>query len=101
MQRTPYDTLVSASTGQEYLVDSVHGSTYFISTKAERIGLDVSMVWSYIGRWSLYAGVGVMGGPSVNARTYVQLENYEGIAQPKVLPPIIRKEVTGRAPMKR
>lgn len=79
MQRTPYDTLVSASTGQEYLVDSVHGSTYFISTKAERIGLDVSMVWSYIGRWSLYGGVGVMGGPSVNARTYVQLENYEGI----------------------
>lgn len=78
--RTPYDTLVSAATGEQFLVDSVHGTTYSISTKAERIGLDASLVWSTTGRWSLYGGVGVMGGPSFNARTYVELENYEGLA---------------------
>ncbi|MBZ0206165.1 MAG: hypothetical protein K8H89_07550 [Flavobacteriales bacterium] len=77
--RTPYDTLVSTATGEQFLVDSVHGSTYFISTKAERIGLDASLAWSTTGRWSLYVGVGVMGGPSFNARTYVDLEHYNGV----------------------
>lgn len=78
--RTPYDTLVSAATGEQFLVDSIHGSTYYILTQAERIGLDASLVWSTMARWSLYGGVGVMGGPSFNARTSVDLHQYEGVA---------------------
>ncbi len=78
--RTPYDTLVSVATGEQFLVDSIHGSTYYILTQAERIGLDASLVWSTTARWSLYGGVGVMGGPSLNARTYVALHQYEGVA---------------------
>lgn len=78
--RTPYDTLVSVATGEQFLLDSVRGSAYYIVTKAERIGLDASLVWSTTARWSLYGGVGVMGGPSINARTYVEIEQYEGVA---------------------
>ncbi len=77
--RTPYDTLVSAATGEQFLVDSVHGSTYHISTKAERIGLDASLVWSTKARWSVYGGIGIMGGPCINARTSMRLEHYEGV----------------------
>ena len=77
--RTPYDTLVSSATGEQFLVDSVHGSTYHINTKAERLGLDASLAWSTKGRWSMYGGIGIMGGPSLNARTSIRLEHYEGV----------------------
>ena len=78
--RTPFDTLVSTVTGAQYPVDSVHGSTYFINTKAERIGVDASLVWSTKGRWRLSGGVGLMGGPTFNANTKVVKEVYEGVA---------------------
>lgn len=78
--RTPYDTLVSTVTGAQYPVDSVHGSTYFINHRSERIGVDASLVWSTKGRWRLFGGVGLMGGPTFNANTKVEKNEYEAVA---------------------
>lgn len=74
--RTPYDTLTSAQTGQRILVDSVHRSEYRLRYSAERLGFNGSLVWRSNGRWSLYGGVGIMGGVLMNARTTVSHEAY-------------------------
>lgn len=70
----PYDTLTSAQTGQQFIVDSVSTSTYDIRYSAERFGVHGALVWSRPARWSLYAGIGVMGGATLNARTEVRHE---------------------------
>ncbi|HEY0978411.1 MAG TPA: hypothetical protein VGE21_13140 [Flavobacteriales bacterium] len=70
----PYDTLTSAQTGQQFIVDSVSTSTYDIRYSAERFGVHAALVWSRPARWSLYAGIGVMGGATLNARTEVRHE---------------------------
>lgn len=68
---TPYDTLTSSVTGEQFFLDSVNRSDYRIGYTAERFGLNGSLVWRRPGRWSLYGGAGIMGGLLVNARTVV------------------------------
>lgn len=73
---TPYDTLTSAQTGEQVFVDSVNRSVYLLEYKAERLGLHGSLIWRRQGRWSLYGGVGLMGGVIMNARSYVRHDVY-------------------------
>lgn len=70
----PYDTLVSAVTGAQYIVDSVAWSRYSMDHRAERIGVDASLIFRTAGRsrWSLHGGVGLGFGAMVNARTSVE-----------------------------
>lgn len=73
---TPWDTLTSSQTGEQYIIDSVHRSTYWIDHSAERFGLNASLVWRTRGRWSVYGGFGLAGGISLNARTELSYSEY-------------------------
>ena len=80
IDRTPYDTLTSNQTGEQYFVDSVNSSTYWINSSSERFGLNSSLLWRTSGRWSIYGGVGIAGGLLVNARTEVWHDLYSGVS---------------------
>lgn len=71
---TPYDTLTSAQTGEQFVIDSVNHSEYRVRYRAERLGLNGSLIWRRPGRWSLYGGAGIMGGVIMNAQTTVTHE---------------------------
>ncbi|HRH69436.1 MAG TPA: hypothetical protein PLB89_08030 [Flavobacteriales bacterium] len=70
--RTPYDTLTSSQTGEQFFVDSMHQSSYWIEHSAERFGLNASLIWRTQARWSFFGGCGLAGGPAMNAGTYVR-----------------------------
>jgi len=78
-ERTPYDTLTSSQTGQQVFVDSVERSTIWVDRYAERFGINASLIWRTKGRWSLFGGVGAVGGPILNARTDVSKAVYNGV----------------------
>jgi opacity protein-like surface antigen len=80
--RTPYDTLTSSQTGQQIFVDSVERSTYWIDHSAERLGINASLIWRTQGRWSLFGGVGVVGGVVMNSRTDVSKTVWTGVEGP-------------------
>lgn len=69
--RTPYDTLVSTTTGELYPADSVVKETYRVAHGAERLGFTASLIWQSQGRWRFYGGIGLQGGLRMNARTEV------------------------------
>ncbi len=70
--RMSYDTLTSSQTGVQTFVDSVFRDNIRLRHSAERIGVSASLIWRTQGRWSLYGGVGVAGGPTLNARSEVR-----------------------------
>ena len=78
-ERTPYDTLTSSQTGEQFFMDSVKRSTYWVDRYAERFGVNASLIWRTQGRWSLFGGVGFVGGPVLNARTDVSKAVHEGV----------------------
>ena len=78
-ERTPYDTLTSNQTGEQVFVDSVKRSTYWVDHYGERFGLNASLIWRTQGRWSLFGGVGSVGGLILNSRTDVSKAVYEGV----------------------
>jgi len=67
-----FDTLTSSATGETCLIDSTRRETYFMDTRMEHIGLDVSMVYSthYL-RLNFFGGFGLTGSASLNSRTMV------------------------------
>lgn len=70
--RTPYDTLISIGTGEEYQLDSVVYEVYRVAHGGERLGLDASLIWQGKGRWRFYGGFGVQGGFLMNITTEVE-----------------------------
>jgi len=80
MDSSPYDTLTSSQTGDQYYVDSVWGSSYTIAQTCERFGLDAALVWHTQGRWSIHAGMGIMAGVLANVRTTIQYEEFSGVS---------------------
>lgn len=77
--RQPYDTLTSSQTGEQTFVDSVHRDQVLLDHSAERFGVNASLIWRTQGRWSLYGGVGLAGGPVLNARTQVRARVKGGV----------------------
>jgi hypothetical protein len=67
------DTLVSTTTGETVLVDSLVNEGYSMDYIADQLRLDVSILFrtNPEARWSLYGGVGIAAGISINARTEI------------------------------
>lgn len=70
----PYDTMTSSATGSHFVVDSTSWSRYSMWYRAERFGLDGSLVFRTNDdrRWNLYGGAGIGIGITLNARTMVR-----------------------------
>lgn len=77
--RLPYDTLTSSQTGQQSFVDSVYRDNIRLDHHAERIGVNASLTWRTHGRWSVYGGFGIAGGPVLNARTELRRNATSGV----------------------
>lgn len=77
---SPYDTLTSSQTGDQYFVDSVRESNFYIAQTYERFGLDAALVWHTQGRWGIHAGVGLMAGVLANVRTIIQYNEFNGLS---------------------
>ncbi len=73
-ERTLTDTFVSASSGGIIYRDSLYNEYYTMYYNTEQIGLNSNLIFRYNpeGRWSLYAGVGVMASLSIRAETQVE-----------------------------
>lgn len=65
------DTLNSQNTNRQTFVDSVVTENYFVNYETENIRLDASIIFRRKPeeRWSVYAGLGVMTGVSIQSNT--------------------------------
>ncbi len=71
--RSPFDTLISQQTGEEFYIDSVFSQSFVADYQAQNLQLDASLIWrtNPAARWSLYGGLGVAGGVGFNAQTRI------------------------------
>jgi hypothetical protein len=70
---TPYDTLTSSQTGEQFYVDSVHSENYFMDYRSQQLRIESSLIYrtNVEKRWSVYAGIGASLGISYNAHTHI------------------------------
>jgi hypothetical protein len=70
---SPYDTLVSQQTGQEYYVDSITEKRYYAEYFSDILLLEMSAIWRTKAqkRWAFFGGVGIGAGLSLNANTEI------------------------------
>lgn len=68
-ENTPYDTLTSSQTGEQFFIDSVYSQTYFLNQRLEQLKVDAALIFrsddKY--RFSLHTGIGVMAGMTVRS----------------------------------
>ncbi|MBX2971117.1 MAG: hypothetical protein KF803_17250 [Cyclobacteriaceae bacterium] len=78
MESKPYDTLTSSQTGQAIYIDSVYSQNYSMDYTSKQFRLDASLIFKTNpqARWSLYAGIGLTAGVSINAHTEVYYSKY-------------------------
>ena len=76
----PFDTLTSALTGQTIFVDSVIKKGLDMTYSSEQLRLDAALIFrtNSDARWSLFSGLGVTAGISINAETQIHYSKYEG-----------------------
>lgn len=76
--RQPYDTLTSSQTGQTYYIDSVSMNYYSMYYSSQQFRLEGSLIFrtNPEARWSLYAGIGLSAGVSLNANTDIYHSQY-------------------------
>ena len=76
-ERIPIDTLVSAKTNQTAYIDSVHSEKYGMRYSSQQLSLDLSLIFrtNPEARWSLYAGIGIIAGISINSNTDIYYSN--------------------------
>lgn len=67
----PYDTLTSAQTGRQVLIDSVYHSSYHFRHERQLMRLEASLIYrtNPERRWGFYAGIGASVNLSLNSRT--------------------------------
>lgn len=77
-ERKPYDTLTSAQTGQAVYLDSVTTKSYGLNYSSEQLRFDGSLIFrtNPEARWSLFAGVGITAGFSINTNTDIYYSNF-------------------------
>lgn len=75
---SPYDTLVSSRTGQEYYVDSVFNSFYGLNYDVNMLALNTSFLWSTddAARLSCYGGVNLSFNLNFSNRINVSRHDY-------------------------
>lgn len=75
--RKPYDTLTSTQTGQTAYVDSVNSRHYNMNYSSEQLRFDGSLIFrtNPEARWSIFTGIGITAGLSINANTDIYYSN--------------------------
>jgi hypothetical protein len=84
---TRIDTVVSITTGEEFFIDSLSNESVGMSYDSHILNLDASLIFrtNHEARWSLYGGVGMRAGISINPCvdvSYVNFNGYEGPITP-------------------
>lgn len=76
-ERHPLDTLISASSGAVYFVDSISTSRYLLQHSSEHFGLDASLLFrsDQSARWSVFGGGGLGFGGRFNTNTTATLNS--------------------------
>jgi hypothetical protein len=76
--RIPFDTLTSSQTGQTAFIDSINTERYNMNYTSEQLRFDGSVIFrtNPEARWSLFTGIGITAGISINARTDIYYSNY-------------------------
>jgi hypothetical protein len=71
--RKTYDTLTSTQTGQTVYVDSVTTKSSGMNYSSEQLRFDGSLIFrtNPEARWSLFTGIGITAGLSINANTEI------------------------------
>lgn len=71
---TPWDTLTSSQTGDQFLVDSAFTETYTFQHWVDHMRLDAALVFRTVreSRWSWFGGVGMTFGPSLLSESFVE-----------------------------
>lgn len=77
-----HDTLTSSQTGESFPVDSVSQTGYDMNYSSQQLRLDASLTYrtNPEARWSLFAGFGVTFGGTINAKTYIDYNQYSYIS---------------------
>ena len=76
--RTPFDTLTSTQTGQTVYIDSITTKRYNMNYSSEQVRFDGSVIFRTKpeARWSLFTGIGITAGLSINSITDIYYTNY-------------------------
>lgn len=79
---TPYDTLTSSQTGEQFYSDSVHSESYFMDYRSEQLRIESSLIYrtNPEQRWSVYAGIGISVGLSYNAQTNINYSTSDNVS---------------------
>lgn len=72
------DTLISGQTGETYVIDSVTRSNITMRYKTQLIQFDANLLFrtNPQSRWSVYGGIGITAGASLNANTEINYYSY-------------------------
>lgn len=75
--RKPYDTLTSTQTGQTVYIDSINSKNYSMNYSSEQLRFDGSLIFrtNPEARWSIFTGIGITAGLSINANTDIYYSN--------------------------
>lgn len=73
-ERFVYDTLVSAQFGNVYFADSVVNRSLVMDQSTQQLSMDLALLYrtNTENRISLYTGIGIGAGISMNANTYIR-----------------------------
>jgi hypothetical protein len=82
--RKTYDTLTSNQTGQKIYLDSVTSQNYGMNYSSQQLRFDGSIIFrtNPEARWSLYAGIGITAGLSINSKTEIYYSKYTRAENP-------------------
>ncbi|MFN8699716.1 MAG: hypothetical protein ACK500_06750 [Flavobacteriales bacterium] len=77
---SPWDTLASAQTGEQVIVDSTYMESYFFDYWVDHLRLDAALIFSTVkeSRWSWFGGLGMTFGPSLISETSVTYSESRG-----------------------
>jgi len=80
--RKTCDTLTSTQTGRTVYLDSVTTKSYSMNYSSEQLWFDGSLIFrtNPKARWSLFAGIGITAGFSINANTEIYYSKSDWIA---------------------
>lgn len=76
--RKAYDTITSSQTGEIAYVDSINTQSYYMNYNSNQLRFDGSVIFrtNPEARWSLFTGIGITAGFSINSRTDIYYNNY-------------------------
>ncbi len=76
----PFDTLISPTTGARVYVDSINRTNIYCSYRTDQLRVDAAFIYGTNdkARWSIYSGIGITAGLSLNATTELLSNGFDG-----------------------